>query len=218
MLCEHANPLLIDYAQKSLNDSLSVEVETHLESCADCQSDFEAINMLSTMAENWHDETVPAWQPTPVVSNHNWLDNFRLWFPTAASTAALAVATMIFVQTPENIGVLPASSQPLSSYQELPELPQATQAAMVERVMEGSREQRQEELQVLLQYLKAEMDRRTIETEDSLRFVITNQLQGQQELDELYQQVKELVTTADRQPAATSDTGSDAAEQGVHTP
>ncbi|XOV84775.1 MAG: zf-HC2 domain-containing protein [bacterium] len=215
MLCEHANPLLIDYAQKLLNDSLSVEVETHLESCASCQSDFEAINMLSNMAQNWHDETVPAWQPAPI-TNHSWLDNFRLWFPTAASTAALAVATMIFVQMPESTGVLPASSEPISSYQALPELPQATQAAMVERVMEGSREQRQEELQVLLQYLKAEMDRRTIETEDSLRFVITNQLQGQQELDELYRQVKELVMTADNRPgasAATQDTG-----QGVETP
>jgi|GEM_PF-2031909 len=218
MLCEHANPLLIDYAQKSLNDSLSVEIETHLENCADCRSDLEAINMLSNMADNWHDEAVPAWQPVPVTSNHNWLDNFRLWFPTAASTAALAVATMIFVQMPQNSGVLPASSQPLSSYQELPALPQATQAAMVESVMEGSREQRQEELQVLLQYLKAEMDRRTIETEDSLRFVITNQLQGQQELDELYQQVKDLVNTADRSPVATPDSSSDAQGQGVHTP
>lgn len=218
MLCEHANPLLIDYAQKSLNDSLSVEIETHLETCADCQSDLQAISMLSNMAENWHDETVPAWQPVPVTSHHSWLDNFRLWFPTAASAAALAVATMIFVQMPDNSGVLPASSQPLSSYQELPALPQATQAAMVESVMEGSREQRQEELQVLLQYLKAEMDRRTIETEDSLRFVITNQLQGQQELDELYQQVKDLVNTADRNSVVTPDSSRDVQEQGVHTP
>ena len=211
MLCEHANPLLIDYAQKSLNDSLAVEIETHLETCTACQSDYEAINMLSNMAENWHDEAVPHWQPVPI-TNHNWLDNFRLWFPTAASTAALAVATMIFVQMPQNNGTLPASSQPAGNYQALPELPQATQAAMVERVMEGSREQRQEELQILLQYLKAEMDRRTIETEDSLRFVITNQLQGQQELDELYRQVKDLVTTADSKPAAANQ------GEGVHTP
>lgn len=211
MLCEHANPLLIDYAQNSLNDSLALEVETHVGTCPNCQTDLQAINMLSNMSQNWHDESVPAWQPTPVTS-HGWLDNFRLWFPTAASTAALAMATLIFVQMPQNNGTLPTSSQSASNFKALPELPQATQAAMVESVMQGSREQRQEELQILLKYLKAEMDRRTIETEDSLRFVITNQLQGQQELDELYLQVKDLVITADTRPADEQPS------EGVHTP
>ena len=64
---------------------------------------------------------------------------------------------------------------------------------MVKSVMDGSRKQRQEELQALLKMLKAEMDRRSIETEESLRFVITNQLHGQEELDELYKQVEGLM-------------------------
>ena len=206
MLCEHANPKLIEYAAGELPEQVRSEVERHLNSCETCQADYDSIAQFRTMASTWHDEVVPNWKP-PRVPSRDLFENFRLWFPTAASTAALAMATLIFVQLPEPSATLPSGSQMPADYQALPQLPQATQAAMVQSVMEGSREQRQEELQALLKILKAEMDRRSIETEESLKFIISNQLQGQQELDELYRQVEDLMLDPEQANATRTVTG-----------
>jgi len=200
MLCEHANSQLVEYATRELPPDVHHEVEQHLASCETCQADYDAIAVWRTMASNWHDEVVPSWKPQPM-PRRDIFENLRLWFPTAISTAALAMAALIFVQTPQSNGTLPAGQPSAANYESLPHLPQATQAAMVQSVMDSSREQRQHELQALLKILKAEMDRRSIETEESLRFVISNQLQGQQELDELYRQVEAY--TLNPEPAAT---------------
>ena len=197
MLCEHANPQLIEYADRELSSDVLIEVERHLGSCEICQADYAAITQWRTMANNWHDEIVPTWKPLRM-PGRDLFENFRLWFPTAASTAALAMATLLFVQISQTGGVLPTNQQIPVDFQTLPELPQAQQAAMVEKVMEGSREQRQDELQALLKILKAEMDRRSIETEESLRYVISHQLQGQEEMDALYQQVEALMVNPDQ--------------------
>lgn len=201
MLCEHANPQLIEFADRELSSDIQLQVEQHLGSCDVCQADYAAITQWRTMASTWHDEIVPAWQPVRL-PGRDLFENFRLWFPTAASTAALAMATLLFVQISKTDGVLPTNQQLPVDFRTLPELPQAQQAAMVEKVMEGSREQRQDELQALLKILKAEMDRRSIETEESLRYVISHQLQGQEEMDELYRQVEALMVNPDQ--AATS--------------
>ncbi|MEQ8691017.1 MAG: hypothetical protein RIC89_09325, partial [Pseudomonadales bacterium] len=84
------------------------------------------------------------------------------------------------------------ANQQVADYSELPQLPQATQAAFND-ALETNREQRKQELQTLLGILTAEMNRRSIETEESLRFLVSSQLQGQQELDQLYQQVEKLI-------------------------
>jgi len=202
MLCEHANPQLVEYAAQELAPDAYQEVEQHLSTCETCQADYNAIVAWRTMASNWHDEVVPSWKPHPM-PRRDLFENLRLWFPTAISTAALAMAALIFVQTPPPNGVLPSGAQSATNYEALPPLPQATQAAMVQSVMDSSREQRQHELQALLKILKAEMDRRSIETEESLRFVISNQLQGQQELDELYRQVEAYTLSPD--PGAATD-------------
>ncbi len=194
MHCEQANPQLIEYAERLLPPDVHDQVEAHLNTCTTCQADLEAITQWQAMASNWHDEVVPNWKPAPV-SERDLFENLRIWFPTAASAAALAMATLIFVQMPpQTNGTLPSGQSVATDYQSLPPLPQATQAAMVQSVMDGSREQRAEELQALLKILKAEMDRRSIETEESMRFIIANQLKGQQELDELYEQVEAMMS------------------------
>lgn len=207
MLCEHANPQLTEFAAGELAPSVRQAIESHINDCATCQADYDAISQFSAMATNWHDELVPAWTP-PRMASRDWFENFRLWFPTAASTAALAMATLIFVQMPQTTGSLPVTQTTQTNYDTLPPLPQATQAAMVQSVMDGSREQRQQELQALLKILKAEMDKRSIQTEESLRFVISNQLQGQQELDDLYKQVEVMMLNPDQTSAATTDAAS----------
>ena len=198
MLCEHANPQLVEFAAQELSAATHAEVEQHLVNCETCQTDYAAIVDWRTMASNWHDEVVPVWKPVSM-PGRDLFENFRQWFPTAISTAALAMATLIFVQTPQtDIGTLPTGQNQAASFEALPPLPQAQQAAMVQSVMEGSREQRQGELQALLKILKAEMDRRSIETEESLRFVISHQLQGQEEMDELYRQVEAIMLNPDQ--------------------
>lgn len=205
MLCEHANPFLVEYAERELPAGRMLEIEEHLTGCERCQADFAAITEWRTMAANWHDETPPLWQ-APVMPGRDYLDSFRQWFPTFASAAALAMVALIYIQPPAaDNGTLPSGQTVATDYSSLPPLPQATQAAMVESVMEGSREQRQEELQALLKILKAEMDRRSIETEESMRYIISHQIQGQQELDDLYQQVEALMAseTTQAQPEAS---------------
>ena len=192
MLCEHANPLLVEYAERELPPGELLEVEEHLAGCGKCQTDFAAIAEWRNMASAWHDETPPAWQPVKMPGT-DYLESFRQWFPTFASAAALAMVAIIYIQAPDQEGSLPQGQAVPTDYSSLPPLPQATQAAMVESVMEGSREQRQEELQALLRILKAEMDRRSLQTEESMRYIISNQIQGQQELDDLYSQLADLM-------------------------
>jgi hypothetical protein len=68
----------------------------------------------------------------------------------------------------------------------------ADQTLLIQALQQANRDQRERELQSLATLLKAEMDRRTLETEQSLRYVIAHQIQGQQDLDELYQRVDRI--------------------------
>ena len=209
MHCNDANILLVEYASRELPDELQTEVHTHLADCEACQADLAIISQqqiqLQTMANHWHDETPPMWDPKLATAKgtrshsgfaNNWLDNFRLWFPTFASATALVLVAVIYLQPNTPNGVLPNGQGVTQDYANLPQLPQgeATKAALVQSVLESSEEQRAQELQALLKVLKAEMDRRSIETEESLRYIITHQIQGQQEIEQLYEQVEALMT------------------------
>ena len=193
MHCDQANELLVELASDELDVALRNEVQTHLDGCETCQQEYAGIVQWAKLANNWQEEMPPTWR-APQMAGQSFADTFRQWFPSFASAAALAMVGLIYFQPPAPSGVLP-QGQPAGAaqYQDLPVLPQATQAAMVESVMEGSRAQRKEELQALLKILKAEMDRRSIETEESLRYIISHQIQGQQELDDLYTQVEAMM-------------------------
>ena len=172
MLCEHANLILIDYAEGTLDEPTRSQVAEHLEGCPVCQADFAAIHEWRTMAANWHDEVPPPYQP-PALDRHgpDFWEGLRQWFPTFASAAALVLVTVMWVQQPGSNGQLPSNG--MASFETLPELPQAQKAAVVDSVLESSREQRQEEMNALLKHLTAEMNRRSIETEESMRFLIS---------------------------------------------
>jgi len=200
MLCNEASPQLVDYVSGDLSDSQRTALTEHLDGCASCQTDLASIHQwhgkLDEWSAVWQDETPPAWQvPSVRSASPDFWQAVRTWFPTAASTAALVIVTIMFVQQPSvPNGILPSGQGTPVDFSTLPELPQATQAAMVQSVLEGSRDERGQELQALLKILKAEMDKRSIETEESLRYIISHQIQGQQELDELYNQVEALMT------------------------
>jgi len=187
MLCEQTNSLLVEYADATLDAATHDQVEQHLEHCPRCQEDYAVITAWQAMASNWHEELPPAWR-VPRIQGSNVWEGLRTWFPTLASATALVLVTVMYLQQPATRGTLP-TAQP-ADFETLPALPQASQAAVVDRVLESSREQRQQELTALLKIITAEMNRRSVETEESLRYVISTQLQGQKELDELYRQVE----------------------------
>lgn len=207
MHCDQANALLIEYAEGTLSPADHAAVEACLATCEKCQADYEAIVQWRTMANNWHDEQPPAWN-APALARPSYLeqtlDGFRQWFPSLASATALVLVGVMYMGEPTSNGVLPSNGTVAADYQNLPQLPQATQAAF-DSALQTNREQRRQELSSLLEIITAEMNRRSIETEDSLRFLVTSQVQGQQELDALYKQVEELLLeaqTAEGQPQA----------------
>ena len=60
---------------------------------------------------------------------------------------------------------------------------------VLQAVMEAAREQREEELTALAVFLKAEMDRRSLETDENLRYLITDQVRDRRRLEDLFQRV-----------------------------
>ena len=206
MLCEQSQTLLFEFSSGELDAALYAEVSDHIDGCESCQSELAEVREsgahLTFLAANWRDETPRAWSPPQMgkPAGNDFLDNLRLWFPTFASALALVMVTVVFVQQPASDGALPGGNAASADYAQLPPLPQATQAAMVQSVLEDSRDERGQEIQALLKILKAEMDKRSIETEESLRYIISHQIKGQQELDELYSQVEALMAE-DTQPS-----------------
>ncbi len=195
MRCEQANPLLIEYTTQELPSEQMTAIDAHVDECSTCQADLSAIAAWQAMAKTWHEESPPNWQPQPLFTTGtgNFMEAFRTWFPTFASAAALVLVTVMFVNPPTLNGTLPTSGTTPADYDDLPRLPKATEAAVVQSVLDSSRDERGAEIQALLKVLKAEMDKRSIETEESLRYIITHQIQGQQEVDELYQRVEALM-------------------------
>ena len=211
MDCKEAHSLLVEYAEGTLPADLHQAVEEELHRCADCQAEYETITSLQSMAINWHDEQPAAWKIPEIEQSNSvtdWLDGFRNWFPTFASATALVLVSVMYFGDDSTSGELPQSQVASGGYDTLPELPQAQQAAFVDSVLETSREQRQEEFSALLEYITAEMNRRSIETEESMRFILSSQIEGQKELDQLYQQIERLAQeNADNQSAANAPEG-----------
>ena len=169
------------------------------------EDELAMIDHWNNQAELWHDENVPAWKAPKIETESFWL-GLRQWFPTFASAAALAMVAILYIQQPNEAGVLPTQSDVSAQYSDLPPLPKATQAAMVETMLQSSRDERQQELQALLAVIKGEMDRRSTETEDSLRYVISHQLQGQKQLQSLYQQVVQMLSPLGSEPTLDPQT------------
>ena len=213
---EKAQSLLVEYAEGSLPSDLHQAVEEQLQRSEELQAEYEAITNLQSMAINWHEEQPPAWK-IPEIEHTNpmteWLDGFRNWFPTFASATALVLVSVMYFDDSAESGQLPQSQVASGAYESLPELPQAQQAAFVDSVLETSREQRQEEFSALLEYITAEMNRRSIETEESMRFILSSQIEGQKELDQLYQQIERLALENKRENAAKP--GEDALPEGL---
>jgi len=66
MHCDQAQSLLFDYVDDHLPDQVRLDVGDHLETCTDCQLDYQGILGLQSQARLWHDLPAPNWQPPAI--------------------------------------------------------------------------------------------------------------------------------------------------------
>ena len=187
MQCEQTQDYLFDYLDDHLPADVRQAVDEHLDGCEACQAMYHTAFSMARYQNVWHEQPPPQWQPPRIERQRSswaagWPDFFQ-WFPTLASTAALAFVALIYFDgrgSDQGFDLqAPLPSQPVSYAAE------ARESMLVQNVLESSRTQRQKELEALVKLLKAAMDRRSLETEESLRYVIAHQVQEQAELDEL---------------------------------
>jgi len=186
MLCEDAGPRLIDFDDGGLDDETATSLRRHLDDCPACRADLDTIRRWRGLGTTWRDAEVPPWRP-PRIGRRQWLER---WVPMAASIAALALATMAYFERglqapqvrweqPSDMGVDPGRWQPVAWFAEEGPSPVA------EAMLSAHDARRREEIEALAVLLLGVIDRQATVTEDSLRYVITQQLADQKRVDRL---------------------------------
>lgn len=186
MLCKDAGPRLIDFADGGLDDETAASLREHLADCPDCRADLDTIRRWRGLATSWRDADVSPWRP-PRIGQRPWLER---WLPLAASIAALALATLVYFERGHQVPpvqwedpsvalVEPDRHQPVEWFDE------ESVSPLVEAMLTAHDTQRREEIEALAVLLLGVIDRQATVTEDSLRYVITQQLADQQRLDHL---------------------------------
>ena len=205
MNCEEARSNLFELVEDAggLAPGEREALQAHVAGCPSCSADVEAIRTWRQHAQAWQDEPTPRWS-RPRIERPAWRD-WRGWFPVAASTAALALAVIAVVgprTATEDEAPPPAVAAhdpelqrqlvdaALAQFrEELDGRREADRSFVLQAVMEAARDQREEELTALAVFLKAEMDRRSLQTDESLRYLITDQVRDRRRLEDLFQRV-----------------------------
>ncbi len=197
---DQAQSLLFDYVDDHLPHQVRLEVGDHIETCTDCQADYQGILALQSQASLWHELPAPSWQP-PAIPGRSIFEAVQQWFPSLASAAALVAVAVLYIGQPSTDRTATVNPAVVSfptgnlggndlGRSGLP-VRYSTDSGF-ETFMLDNRMQRQEELQALVRLLRSEMDRRTDETEESLRYVIAHQIQGQREINDLYDRLQQI--------------------------
>ena len=204
MNCEEARSNLFELVEDAggLAPGEREALQAHVAGCPTCSADVEAIRTWRQHAQAWRDEPTPRWN-RPRIERPAWRD-WRGWFPVAASTAALALAVIAVVgpraATEDDAPPAVAAYDPevqrqfvdaaLAQFrEELDGRREADRSFVLQAVMDAARDQREEELTALAVFLKAEMDRRALQTDESLRYLITDQVRDRRRLEDLFQRV-----------------------------
>ncbi len=192
-----------DGGQSLLTPAERTQVLDHVSGCADCTADAASIREWRERADAWVDMPPPRW-PRPAIERPALWRDWRQWFPIAASATALALAatSMFNAQTPAGVALpnetvaneaVAARSREMVNAelaqwrQEFETQSAADRSRLIEAMMAAGRAQREQELAALAATLKREMDRRAFETEDSLRFIVSHQVNGERRLNDLVQ-------------------------------
>lgn len=208
MNCDEAGPRLFDLTDGSAGREARAELEQHVSGCAQCSAALAALREWRERADAWQDAPVPRWRRPAVERPAFWRD-WRQWFPLAVSAAALVVAGAVLLRAPAAQQLPLQGSETASSppnavaaqwRRELEAGSQTDRALLVQAVLEASRSQREQELAALAAVLKGEMDRRALETERSLRYIVTHQVQDERRLNDLVHFVGGLDHAQEEQP------------------
>jgi len=181
MHCDEARDDLLERLDTPAVES--PELAAHLEGCEECRALCDDIRAMQSQARVWHDVNPPPWTADvrswheagrPRSAGSPWLGLLQQWFPVVASTAALLLALGIYLDEPA------PRDTPVG---EVATVPQVRNPAATEALLAASRRERRQEMEALTALLKAEMDRRSLETEESLKYIISHQIQSQRELE-----------------------------------
>jgi hypothetical protein len=197
MQCDEARSLLFEYVDDLLSDPVRARTGDHLDGCPGCLADYQSIRDLQLQARVWHDVTPPSWQP-PRIARPFPLGSINQWFPMLASAAALLIVVIMYFSPPAatSLGAAQPAISGVTPSLPVPGpragMPVAYSDPTIDALFSTNRSERQQELQALVQLMRAEMDRRNEETEASIRYVISHQIQGQREIDDLYQYIQKI--------------------------
>ena len=221
MRCDEAGPLIPELTEGRLSGESRFALERHLDDCEDCRAIGDQVAAWNRNTVMWDEVAPPAWQVNVghrPQRSFQWPSFFQ-WFPVATSAVALALVAALFVTqsaptTPGTVipgGPTIAGTNPTlgptlpvsfdtstdtlqfeALQQQLDDRLAVDQSLLLQAVLEANRTQRQQEMEALVKVLKAEMDRNSFETDESLRYVIAHQLQEQERVDELTRELREI--------------------------
>lgn len=223
MRCDDAREHLFDYVDDRLDAYLRRGLEEHIDTCEECAAQLEELRGFSRLAATWRDEplppgTSPLARPDLPHSGLRSSGGFLQWLPLAAGFV-LAILVLLRAELDVNDGGwrLSFGSQAeierhlddrLAGFQSdqrllLDELRTAQivdQEIMMQGLLASSREARLEELQAVSALFTVEMDRRSRETNDGLRYLIEYQLRDQQEIERLSRDLMQIRYEGENQP------------------
>ena len=209
MNCDEAGPRLFELMEETASGEAQKELAQHVSGCAECSAALAAIREWRELAGAWKDAPAPRWRRPALERPAFWRD-WRQWFPVAASAAALVVAGAVLLRAPaaqptpadpfEAASQVRPNTQSAQWRRELEARSEADRALLVQAVLEANRSQREQELAALAAMLKGEMDRRAFETERSLRYIVTHQVQDERRLNDLVHFVGGLDYPQEEQP------------------
>jgi len=223
MRCDDAREHLFDYLDDRLDAYLRRGLDEHLETCDECAAQLEELRGFSRLAAAWRDEplppgTSPVARPDPTHSGLRAPGGLIRWLPLAAGIVlALLVLMRAELDVNDSGWRLSFGSQAemerrlddrLADFQseqrlmlgELRAAQLADQEIIARGLLSSTREVRLQELQALSTLFAAEMDRRSRETNDSLRYLVEYQLRDQQEIERLSRDMMRIRYTGESQP------------------
>ena len=202
MHCEDARDALLDSLDGRREDGHAT-LHDHLAVCADCRALQRDLTDMAARARVWHELAPPAWNPLGTPGHDapaaGWLAALRIWFAPTASALALLLALGAYWQAPAGRteaplpAAHPADRAPVSGLRTV-----SADASGAGDLLAEARAERQEALEALTALLKAEMDRRSLETEQSLKYIISHQIQSQRQLEAIRSRLNDAQPTGER--------------------
>jgi hypothetical protein len=199
--------LLFDYADNQLKPLERQLVDQHLQHCDDCNTELSSIWNMQSASNEWADQRVPllnkGWgnkkqyffEPSPWPKRIQWTSSFAsVLVLTQARFSTIDGLTVDFAsdfishnELSLQLTNLQARNQMQlnSRVQKLTSQQVETNQLLLCTVLSASQQERREDLGNLLVLWEEELNSRTLSTEESLRFLISEQLQDRREIQDL---------------------------------